>query len=415
MKINIKSTIFSLILILLLVSNHIGLPYYGELICGFFGVYLLLYVISKKKMSKETKKILFFIFLLCVVGLLSNYTSGIKRSKAMIAKDILTCFKSYLCLVAGLLYGETIDLKIKEKVLKSFKNILKIFIICSFICFIISLFTNIGMSDDIRFGIKSFKFIFLSAAWLSQYFAGIIAVYVACLYKNRNRFDIIVLILGLIVWMSSLRSRAFAMIAIFVFLWFFIIIGREKNDYKKKVINMPNIILLSSLAFLIGEDQIQKYFFNSNGSARLLLLKNGIKIMKDYFPLGTGFGTYATQVAAVNYSPLYYKYNLSSFWALKEGGGELVDGFWPSIFGQFGIIGVVISIVIIYNICKLLINNSRHNKYIFTSILTYVIYILISSTATAIFYTDLTAIFLLIIAVISTIKEDNNDEDNSSI
>ena len=68
------------------------------------------------------------------------------------------------------------------------------------------------------------------------------------------------------------------------------------------------------------------------------------QIAKDYFPIGTGFGTYASAEASKVFSPVYELYNfeyLLRFEVNRQWVGFLNDTFWPIIIGQTGVIGTV--------------------------------------------------------------------------
>ena len=70
--------------------------------------------------------------------------------------------------------------------------------------------------------------------------------------------------------------------------------------------------------------------------------KTSLKILRDYFPLGSGMGTFASYGAAEYYSPLYYKYDLDGIWGLTpENPMFLADAFYPTL-AQYGIVGVIL-------------------------------------------------------------------------
>lgn len=73
--------------------------------------------------------------------------------------------------------------------------------------------------------------------------------------------------------------------------------------------------------------------------ARPMTYKTSLKILYDYFPFGSGMGTFACNGAWKYYSPLYYKYKLNDIWGLDEGGGFICDAYYPTL-AQFGIVGV---------------------------------------------------------------------------
>lgn len=82
------------------------------------------------------------------------------------------------------------------------------------------------------------------------------------------------------------------------------------------------------------------------GAARTYMYFTSLKIFKDYFPLGPGFGTFATDSAAKYYSPLNYHYGLDNIYGLNPddditGTSFYSDTFYP-LLAQFGIIGAIL-------------------------------------------------------------------------
>lgn len=75
--------------------------------------------------------------------------------------------------------------------------------------------------------------------------------------------------------------------------------------------------------------------------ARPMTYKTSLKILLDYFPFGSGMGSFACNGAWKFYSPLYYKYQLYDIWGLNEGGGFICDAYYPTL-AQFGIVGVIL-------------------------------------------------------------------------
>jgi len=75
----------------------------------------------------------------------------------------------------------------------------------------------------------------------------------------------------------------------------------------------------------------------------------GFKIAKDYFPLGSGQGTFGSYPVGKTYSKIYYKYNLSKVHGLspddvlKNTGSHFIfDTYWSHIIGEMGFIATFI-------------------------------------------------------------------------
>ena len=64
------------------------------------------------------------------------------------------------------------------------------------------------------------------------------------------------------------------------------------------------------------------------------------KILWDYFPFGSGMGSFGCAAAADFYSPLYYKYKMDDIWGLTPDNPMfLADAFYPTL-AQLGVVGI---------------------------------------------------------------------------
>lgn len=126
-------------------------------------------------------------------------------------------------------------------------------------------------------------------------------------------------------------------------------------------INRWSILIGFFLFITICADQIELYGGNEN-TARFSLLYNGFRTMHDYFPFGCGFGTYGTDVAAKYYSKLYIEYGMNHIYGLTEDNPVFShDCYWPAIMGQFGFLGILGFILLVYLLFSDMINKSRHS------------------------------------------------------
>ena len=86
-----------------------------------------------------------------------------------------------------------------------------------------------------------------------------------------------------------------------------------------------------------------KFYFVDNITARGLFLLYGLITANNFFPFGAGFSTYGSNMAKVNYSPLYTEYGFSSYYGMSaEQPQFLNDNFWPMIIAQFGWISFIL-------------------------------------------------------------------------
>ena len=91
---------------------------------------------------------------------------------------------------------------------------------------------------------------------------------------------------------------------------------------------------------------------NSN-APRFLFYKYGLVTAQKYFPIGAGFGTFGSNIAAEQYSPLYIKYGFEGLFGMSATDTSFLnDNYYPMLLGQIGIIGTIIVIFMLINIFK---------------------------------------------------------------
>lgn len=119
---------------------------------------------------------------------------------------------------------------------------------------------------------------------------------------------------------------------------------------KNKVrIGSPKSIMLISIlaatAIYFAWERFDSYFVNGMNNkqlARPMMYKAAGKILVDYFPFGSGLGTFGTSASAKTYySPLYYQYELNTIWGLSKAdrGAFNADSFYPCL-AQYGVVGI---------------------------------------------------------------------------
>jgi hypothetical protein len=78
-------------------------------------------------------------------------------------------------------------------------------------------------------------------------------------------------------------------------------------------------------------------YTSTDTSARSRLYSTGEQIASESFPLGLGFGRFASYMSHTHYSPAYYKYGLSRVYGLSPQHPNFIeDTSWPSVFGETG-------------------------------------------------------------------------------
>ena len=317
------------------------------------------------------KKFIMVLFHMCIfLGCGSTACIVYKYQKMpLVLQDLIANVKFYFAIVTGFLLLRRVDWD------KTALYINKIAITISYIIFCIFIVDRFlyPFGGQYRYGIRSAVLLYPH----STYLAGAMAFLLVCIAATYCRKDKVPVILDAIVMMMTLRSKAIVATVIFLFLLWNILIRNKK-------LKVWQIVLIVIGSIIIAWSQISYYFVELSGrSARSILLSTSIRIMKDYFPLGTGFGTFASHSAAVNYSPVYIKYGFSSIYEVSNlnENAFLDDTFWPIIIGQTGFIGTIAYIYILFAMMKKILRLKHKNKKIYVASLYIMLYLFISSMA----------------------------------
>lgn len=196
-------------------------------------------------------------------------------------------------------------------------------------------------------------------------------------YTESGKFYLFILIA---LMLTTLRSKAVAASVIFLLIFYIIIIRKRK-------ISLSHILLMIPIMIFIAWNQLYYYFVTvKDGSARYQLTTKAFQVAKDYFPLGSGFGTYGSYFSGKVYSPLYYTYRLSRIWGLTYSRHPfLSDTFWPMIIAQSGWIGTGFFLLALIFLFVSIQKVSDRSRYAYTALLCGYIYLLISSSAESAF------------------------------
>ena len=133
----------------------------------------------------------------------------------------------------------------------------------------------------------------------------------------------------------TLRFRLLAFAALFVVLYFWMIILNKR-------LNIIVIAICAAAAFAVGWKRFYIYYFSpfAYTMARGQFAVNSIRIANRFAPFGSGFGTFGSRFAQVYYSPLYYQYDMMLTPGVSpEHPNFTCDGFFPSILAESGWLG----------------------------------------------------------------------------
>ena len=365
-----------------------------EILCLVLLLYFVLSKLQSLKLKKNDSIMISCFILITLIGLAGNFIQGFQKNLYIIFLDILSTFK-YIFIFWGL--NEFFDRKDRNliKLVNFFFFVYKIYILILFSCSVLNQFIDIGMSIEYRYGIKGFSFI--------THIPGIVINHCSyfllfLLLGKKDKFNFWSAITAFVM-VSTLKSRAFILVAAYVFLMY-------ARNHKVKI-KKSHIVVILLVLIAIGYPQFKSYFI-VNKSVRYLFLKNSILLSNEYFPLGTGFSTYGTGTAASNYSLVYYKLGFHVLYGMgPEGNMYLCDTFFPAILGQFGYFGFIIYISMMSYFSYLIYKKSNKSS-IFVAYF-FIIDIWLSSIQSA-YVTSSSMACLLVLTMILTRTNNNKNK-----
>ena len=309
--------------------------------------------------------LLVFVF----VGLLGNVIYQYQPLKWVLI-DLLTNLKFFMALVTGYLLFARCG---KEEVSGRIAMHLRIMTMLVFIAFVVERITPVFGETQVRYGLRSAQMFYVHPTYLAGSMAFLVTA-MTVFYEKKN----VPFIAGaLLIMMFTLRSKAMAVAVIYVVLFLLLVVFKLKLKWW-------HMAILAVVAALVGGPLFYYYYVElGDASGRAIMTKTSFQVMSDYFPIGTGFGTYGSNAAAENYSPVYVMYGFNEVGDLASWNplAYLNDTFWPIIIGQTGAIGTVAYLVVLVLVLSKVIYLEKINTYHFLAGVYIVVYMIVSSTS----------------------------------
>jgi len=153
---------------------------------------------------------------------------------------------------------------------------------------------------------------------------------------KRNRYIALALVL---MGMLAPKFKFLGEVVCFIAFVFFL---KKRLNFKspKTMIYCALVVTAVLMATWTKFDAYYVSGLSNEALARPMTYKTGIKMLWDYWPFGSGMGSFACNGAWKYYSPLYFKYNLTGIWGLSPDTGFFIcDAYFPTL-AQFGMVGV---------------------------------------------------------------------------
>lgn len=341
--------------------------------------------------------------LIVFLGVLGNvYHPGLQTVSSVVIRDVVGLIKFPVIFLA--FSRRKISAPKQAEVLKSSAKLSRWIIIITAIGAVVGYFVDLGFyTNEVRI-VRCFEFAFSHPTFFVSSYVMLGAILIAeSITKNR-----IYILLDCALIFLAQRTKGYVFI---LFVIIFVFLGKKRissiliyflgNAKKKaKLIRIVVLIAIVGFAFvLVGKDKLEDYIRWGLTAARPALHIIGIRIAMDFFPLGSGFGTFASHLSGRHYSNIYELYGISHVPGMTRTAYNYIsDVFWPYIYGQFGVLGLLLYVKLIFSAFfrqyrSRISNNAR------IAIVAVWIYALIASTSEA-YFTNGTGVQMALILTV---------------
>lgn len=154
-------------------------------------------------------------------------------------------------------------------------------------------------------------------------------------HKRIYRYRLCLMMM-LVMLVLSGKEKAYGAILVLGLFYYLIV-------HKKVQTKIRYILYMAIPVAVLAWDKIYYYYVQGYGRyAKSIMTSTSLQIAKDYFPIGTGFGTFGSTYAREVYSPVYFLYGIADNPELGiESRQYLTDLFWPILFGETGVLGTI--------------------------------------------------------------------------
>ena len=292
---------------------------------------------------------------LVVIGALGNIVHpGLQEAKVAMVKDVVALIK--FPAIFFVFSRRSVAPERQKEIIAGISKLSRVIVIVTLAAAVAGYFVDLGFYDTIFRTKPAFKFVFSHQTFFVSSYVMITAALIAeSLNKNR-----LYLLLICFLMLLSLRTKAYIFIA---FLVLFILIGEERltkifallfgsGEEKVKIGRLLLAAAVLSLAiYVVGKPRIEQQVNLGYPVPRTVLHLVGFTVLMDFFPLGSGFGTFASYLSGRYYSNIYDLYGISNVIGMtRESYIYISDVFWPYIYGQFGIFGLMIYVKLIFSL-----------------------------------------------------------------
>ena len=307
------------------------------------------------ELKKDERNNWIWLIALVVIGALGNvFHPGLQENPVVFLKDAVALCK--FPLIFFLLERRSVSPEKRQEILTVAAKLSRWILAVMLVGVVVGRFVDLGFyTGEVRI-LPTFQFVFSHPTFFISSCVMLAAVLIGeSIRKNR----IFLLVDCLLIFMAQ-RSKGYIFL---VFLLLVILLGEQLAARILKLVFGSETekvrigrLLLAAAALvlavlLVGGTRLKQTLDLGFPVPRTVLHMVGIQILADFFPLGSGFGTFASYLSGRDYSNIYDLYGISNVIGMtREEYNFISDVFWPYIYGQFGIFGLLIYVKIILTI-----------------------------------------------------------------
>lgn len=371
-----KSDTFVFILYLYIFRNIliVVIPFFGyaDELLAVIGIIYFLLAKHKNLLRKENRIIIIGLFLYVLAGIFSYVFHRFQPFWSITLPDLLLDVKFWIWFYIGYKFTN----KSFDQLISKLEPHAK-FLICVLFAFSVSdvrlhIFNDMS---DIKMGMRAVG-LWDGPAALASSAVTLLAIIIS---KKGSKWVSPYVIFALIVITMTLRYKSLAVVAAYI-----VFLLYRANKLKK--IKIYHVMILGILAIFIARNQLITYFYMRDVNARSVLWIKSFSLAFQYFPLGAGPGTFASYYSRVLYSPLYSMLKIQNIYGLSRSYTAFMsDTFWPTVIGQFGVLGLVGYAMALYWLYKRIMKYSRVEPNRFFVGMYLLAYMMITSVAESAF------------------------------
>ncbi|CAD5897495.1 conserved membrane hypothetical protein [Carnobacterium maltaromaticum] len=319
------------------------LLYVGMLLTIFLSQTIL-----KKELFVGDYLILGAFSILMISGLITNELLSYQGMKLALL-DCVTLSKFFVAYFFGRILFEK---KTVDQLLVFLQSWVRWITLFLFGALILNLVIPLWPTYETRFGYTIQILVFSHATYLTS-----TAIFcLLFLTFNRRKYDYIYICMNSILIILAGRNKGLIFLGVYLFVLVL--------QYLKKNTPIWSLIGISAILYLLFQNIISERLFSSETAARSTLYQKGLLLANDYFPFGTGFGSYGSSASTKVYSGIYGELGFNQLFGFsEETKNYLTDSFIAMILGQFGYSGLFLMVTILLSMFVLVRKNTEYESF----------------------------------------------------